>query len=34
MTRPVKIGAAAALKNLPGWAAAQDRDAIQRSFRF
>jgi len=34
MTRPAKIGAAAALKDLPGWAAAQGRDAIQRTYRF
>lgn len=34
MTRPSKIGAAAALEGLPGWTAAQDRDAIQRTFRF
>jgi 4a-hydroxytetrahydrobiopterin dehydratase len=33
--RPEKIGAAAALKDLPGWeAAAGDRDAIHRSYRF
>jgi 4a-hydroxytetrahydrobiopterin dehydratase len=34
MTRPQKIGAAAALNDLPGWAAAEGRDAIQRSYRF
>ncbi|MDB5417263.1 MAG: pterin-4-alpha-carbinolamine dehydratase [Phenylobacterium sp.] len=35
MTRPAKIGAAEALKRLPGWRAAEGgRDAIQRSFRF
>jgi len=35
MTRPAKIGAAAALTGLPAWAAAAgDRDAIQRSYRF
>jgi len=34
MTRPAKIGAAEALKSLPGWGAAADRDAIQRSFKF
>ena len=35
MTRPVKIGAEAALKTLPGWAAAKgDRDAITRAYKF
>jgi 4a-hydroxytetrahydrobiopterin dehydratase len=35
MTRPQKIGAEAALKDLPRWARAEGpRDAIQRSFRF
>ena len=35
MTRPVKIGAEAALKRLPGWAkVAGDRDAISRTFKF
>jgi 4a-hydroxytetrahydrobiopterin dehydratase len=34
MTRPRKIGAAAALERLPGWRAAEGRDAIQRSFKF
>ena len=35
MTRPAKIGAAAALKTLPEWGAdTSGRDAIQRSFRF
>jgi 4a-hydroxytetrahydrobiopterin dehydratase len=35
MTRPAKIGAAEALKGLPGWAAVQGgRDAIQRTYRF
>ena len=34
MTRPAKLGAAEALKSLPGWAAASGRDAIQRSFKF
>ena len=34
MTRPEKIGAAAALARLPGWQPAEGRDAIQRSFRF
>ena len=35
MTRPVKIGAAEALKSLPLWAAGEGaRDAIQRTYRF
>jgi 4a-hydroxytetrahydrobiopterin dehydratase len=34
MTRPTKIGAAAALKDLPGWSAVEARDAIRRSYRF
>jgi len=35
MTRPSRIGAAAALKKLlPSWRAAEGRDAIQRTFRF
>jgi 4a-hydroxytetrahydrobiopterin dehydratase len=35
MTSPVKLGAAAALKHLPGWAAVEGgRDAIARSFKF
>lgn len=35
MTRPPRIGAAAALERLPGWAAVDGgRDAIQKSFRF
>jgi 4a-hydroxytetrahydrobiopterin dehydratase len=34
MTRPARIGAAAALKDLPGWAAVEGRDAVQRSYRF
>ena len=35
MSRPAKIGAAAALSGLPGWAAvAGDRDAICRTFKF
>jgi 4a-hydroxytetrahydrobiopterin dehydratase len=33
-TRPQKIGAAAALKTLPGWTAAEGRDAIVRTFTF
>ena len=35
MSRPVKIGAAEALKRLPDWRAAEGgRDAICRTFRF
>ncbi len=35
MTRPQKIGAAEALKSLPGWKAADgERDAILRTFTF
>lgn len=34
MSRPAKIGAAAALAVLPGWSAADGRDAITRTFRF
>ncbi len=35
MTRPAKIGAAAALAKLPGWTeAAGDRDAITKTFKF
>ncbi|MBL8553502.1 MAG: 4a-hydroxytetrahydrobiopterin dehydratase [Phenylobacterium sp.] len=35
MSRPSKIGAEAALKDLPGWSKpAGGRDAIQRTFRF
>ena len=35
MSRPQKIGAAEALKRLPGWSAADGgRDAIRREFRF
>ena len=35
MTRPVKIGAAAALAQLSGWTAAADgRDAIVKTFKF
>ena len=34
MTRPVKIGAAAALAQLPGWSAAEGRDAITKTFKF
>lgn len=32
--RPEKIGAQAALKDLPGWAAVEGRDAIARTYRF
>jgi 4a-hydroxytetrahydrobiopterin dehydratase len=32
--RPERIGAAAALKDLPGWSAAEGRDAIAKTFRF
>ena len=34
MARPAKIGAAAALRELTGWAAVEGRDAIQKSFKF
>ena len=34
MKRPVRIGAAAALKQLSGWSAADGRDAIVKTFRF
>ena len=34
MSRPERIGAAAALARLDGWSAADGRDAITRSFRF
>jgi 4a-hydroxytetrahydrobiopterin dehydratase len=34
MSRPAKIGAAAALAQLPGWSAVEGRDAIGRSYRF
>ena len=35
MTRPAKIGAAAALARLPGWSKVEgDRDAICRTFKF
>jgi 4a-hydroxytetrahydrobiopterin dehydratase len=34
MSRPVQLGAAAALADLPGWSAVEGRDAITRSFRF
>ena len=34
MTRPTKIGADAALKQLSGWKAAEGRDALTKTFRF
>jgi 4a-hydroxytetrahydrobiopterin dehydratase len=34
MSRPATIGAAAALGQLPGWSAAEGRDAITRAYRF
>ena len=34
MTRPQKIGAAAALAKLPGWAKVEGRDAITRTYKF
>ena len=34
MSRPAKIGAQAALAQLPGWSAAEGRDAITKTFRF
>jgi 4a-hydroxytetrahydrobiopterin dehydratase len=34
MARPEKIGAAEALKALSGWAAADGRDAITKTYRF
>jgi 4a-hydroxytetrahydrobiopterin dehydratase len=34
LSRPARIGAAAALERLPGWTAAENRDAIGRTFRF
>ncbi len=34
MTRPQKIGAAAALSQLTGWEAVEGRDAISKTFRF
>jgi 4a-hydroxytetrahydrobiopterin dehydratase len=34
MARPARIGAAAALADLPGWSAVEGRDAIRREFRF
>ena len=34
MSRPPKIGAKAALEDLKGWAPANDRDAITKTFEF
>lgn len=34
MARPAKIGAAAALAQLPAWSEVEGRDAIRREFRF
>jgi 4a-hydroxytetrahydrobiopterin dehydratase len=34
LTRPSKIGAAAALSQLTGWQAVEGRDAIAKTFRF
>jgi 4a-hydroxytetrahydrobiopterin dehydratase len=34
MSRPARIGAAAALAELPGWSAAEGRDAIVKTFKF
>ena len=34
MSRPPRIGAAAALADLPSWTAVQERDAITKTFRF
>jgi 4a-hydroxytetrahydrobiopterin dehydratase len=34
MSRPPKIGAKAALETLPGWAAADGRDAIVKTYEF
>jgi 4a-hydroxytetrahydrobiopterin dehydratase len=34
MSRPAKIGAAAALAQLTGWSAADGRDAIVKTFKF
>lgn len=35
MSRPVRIGAEAALKTLPGWSALPgERDAIRRTYKF
>jgi 4a-hydroxytetrahydrobiopterin dehydratase len=34
MTRPARIGAAAALQQLTGWKAAEGRDAIEKTYKF
>jgi 4a-hydroxytetrahydrobiopterin dehydratase len=34
MTRPKRIGATAALADLPDWSAVKGRDAISRTFQF
>jgi 4a-hydroxytetrahydrobiopterin dehydratase len=34
MTRPTKIGAAEALKQLTGWKSAEGRDAIEKTYKF
>ena len=34
MPRPARIGADAALRELPGWRAAEGRDAVVKRFRF
>ena len=34
MSRPAKLGAAAALAQLSGWAAADGRDAITKTYKF
>ena len=34
MSRPAKIGAAAALLQLEGWAAVSEKDAIGKTFKF
>jgi 4a-hydroxytetrahydrobiopterin dehydratase len=34
MSRPAKIGAAAAVSQLQGWAAVSEKDAISKTFKF
>jgi 4a-hydroxytetrahydrobiopterin dehydratase len=34
VSRPARIGAAAALADLPGWEAVDGREAIRRTYRF
>jgi 4a-hydroxytetrahydrobiopterin dehydratase len=34
VSRPARIGAAAAVAELPGWSAAEGRDAIIKTFKF